>query len=166
MISSASLGVSRATELLLFPEPFSAETALQWGLVHRVVESGQALAGAQALASRLAQGPTAAYRAVKTILASAATDSLEQTLALEARLQAALGQTEDHREAVEAFNAKTQAIVRRSRVRCLPLSAAARRNMSTRSRPSWRAATASLADPILVEYITEWSVSKDIRERK
>ena len=64
MISSASLGVSRATELLLFPEPFSAETVLQWGLVHRVVESGQALAGAQALASRLAQGPTAAYRAV------------------------------------------------------------------------------------------------------
>jgi 3-hydroxyacyl-CoA dehydrogenase len=36
----------------------------------------------------------------------AAADSLEQTLALEARLQAALGQTEDHREAVEAFNAK------------------------------------------------------------
>jgi 2-(1,2-epoxy-1,2-dihydrophenyl)acetyl-CoA isomerase len=100
------LGVSRATELLLLPEPFSAETALQWGLVHRVTEPDQVLTEAQALASRLAQGPTAAYRAVKTVLASAATDSLEQTLATEARLQAALGQTADHRKAVEAFLAK------------------------------------------------------------
>jgi 2-(1,2-epoxy-1,2-dihydrophenyl)acetyl-CoA isomerase len=40
---------------------------------------------------------------VKTVLATAATDSLEDTLALEARLQAELGQTADHREAVEAF---------------------------------------------------------------
>jgi 2-(1,2-epoxy-1,2-dihydrophenyl)acetyl-CoA isomerase len=104
----ACLGVSRATELLLFPEPFSAETALQWGLVHRVVEPGQVLPEVQALASRLAHGPTAAYRAVKTILASAAVSSLDQALALEARLQAALGLTGDHREAVEAFLAKRQ----------------------------------------------------------
>jgi 2-(1,2-epoxy-1,2-dihydrophenyl)acetyl-CoA isomerase len=61
---------------------------------------------AQALAARLAQGPTAAYRAVKTVLATATTDSLEETLALEARLQKELGQTADHREAVEAFLAK------------------------------------------------------------
>ena len=32
----------------------------------------------------------------------------DQTLALEARLQAALGQTENHRAAVEAFLAKRQ----------------------------------------------------------
>ncbi len=60
----------------------------------------------QALAARLAQGPTAAYRAVKTVLATADTDTLEQTLALEARLQTELGKTADHREAVEAFLAK------------------------------------------------------------
>ncbi len=100
------LGASRATELLLLPEPVPAETALQWGLVHRVVEPGQVLDEARALATRLAHGPTAAYRAVKTVLATAATDSLEQTLALEARLQAGLGRTADHREAVEAFLAK------------------------------------------------------------
>jgi 2-(1,2-epoxy-1,2-dihydrophenyl)acetyl-CoA isomerase len=98
------LGASRATELMLFPEPFSAETALEWGLVHRV--TGQVLTEAQALGRRLAQGPTVAYRAVKTVLASAATDSLQETLAIEARLQASLGSTADHREAVEAFLAK------------------------------------------------------------
>jgi 2-(1,2-epoxy-1,2-dihydrophenyl)acetyl-CoA isomerase len=100
------VGVSRATELLLLPEPVTAETALQWGLVHRVVESGEVLEAARTLATRLANGPTAAYRAVKTVLASAATDTLEETLALEARLQSELGQTADHSEAVEAFLAK------------------------------------------------------------
>ncbi|RBY81335.1 enoyl-CoA hydratase [Blastococcus sp. TF02-09] len=100
------LGLSRATELLLLPEPVSAETALQWGLVHRVVEPDRVHPEAQALATRLAQGPTAAYRAVKTVLATAATDSLEDSLSLEARLQAALGRTADHSEAVEAFLAK------------------------------------------------------------
>jgi 2-(1,2-epoxy-1,2-dihydrophenyl)acetyl-CoA isomerase len=101
-----SVGGSRAAQLLLMPEPFPAETAEQWGLVHRVVAPEQVLPEAQALAARLAAGPTAAYRAVKTVLATAATDSLEDTLALEARLQADLGTTADHREAVEAFLAK------------------------------------------------------------
>jgi 2-(1,2-epoxy-1,2-dihydrophenyl)acetyl-CoA isomerase len=100
------VGASRATQLLLLPEPFLAETAAEWGLVHRVVPPEQVLPEAQALAARLAAGPTASYRAVKTVLATAATDSLEETLALEARLQTELGQTADHREAVEAFLAK------------------------------------------------------------
>jgi 2-(1,2-epoxy-1,2-dihydrophenyl)acetyl-CoA isomerase len=97
------VGGSRAAQLLLTPDPFTAETAEQWGLVHRVVDAEQVLPEAQALAARLANGPTAAYRAMKTVLATAATDSLEETLALEARLQTRLGQTADHREAVEAF---------------------------------------------------------------
>src|SRR4051794_18899133 len=100
------VGGSRAAELLLLPDPFVAETALQWGLVHRVVEPEQVLPEAQTLAARLATGPTAAYGALKTVLATAATDSLEDTLALEARLQKELGQTADHREAVEAFLGK------------------------------------------------------------
>jgi 2-(1,2-epoxy-1,2-dihydrophenyl)acetyl-CoA isomerase len=100
------VGGSRAAQLLLTPDPFASETAEQWGLVHRLVPAEQVLPEARALAARLAAGPTAAYRAVKTVLATAATDSLEETLALEARLQAELGRTADHREAVEAFLAK------------------------------------------------------------
>jgi 2-(1,2-epoxy-1,2-dihydrophenyl)acetyl-CoA isomerase len=103
------VGGSRAAELLLLPEPFTAETAAGWGLVHRVVAPDQVLAESQALAARLAAGPTLAYRAIKTVLATAATDSLEDTLALEASLQTRLGSTADHREAVEAFLAKRPA---------------------------------------------------------
>jgi 2-(1,2-epoxy-1,2-dihydrophenyl)acetyl-CoA isomerase len=101
-----AVGVSRATELLLLPEPFLAETAGEWGLVHRVVAPEQVQSEALELARRLAAGPTAAYRAVKTVLATAATDALDETLALEAPLQRQLGQTADHSEAVEAFLAK------------------------------------------------------------
>ncbi len=98
-----SVGGSRAAQLLLLPDPFPAETAEQWGLVHRVVPAEEVLPEVQALAARLANGPTAAYRAMKSVLATAATDSLDETLALEGRLQTRLGQTADHREAVEAF---------------------------------------------------------------
>ncbi|WP_369140240.1 enoyl-CoA hydratase-related protein [Modestobacter versicolor] len=103
------VGGSRAAEILLLPEPFTAETAGMWGLVHRVVEPDQVLAESRALAARLAAGPTLAFRALKTVLATAATDSLEDTLALEASLQSGLGATADHREAVEAFLAKRPA---------------------------------------------------------
>src|SRR3954469_11837286 len=101
-----AVGAARAAELLLLPEPFTAETALQWGLVNRVVEAGRVLDEARALAGRLAAGPTAAYAAVKQVLAAAATDGLEETLGREAVLQVELGRTADHAEAVEAFLAK------------------------------------------------------------
>ena len=100
------VGGSRAAQLLLLAETFTAETAAEWGLVHHVVPADQVAAQAHALATKLAHGPTAAYAAIKTVLATAATDSLEDTLALEARLQQQLGSTTDHREAVEAFLAK------------------------------------------------------------
>src|SRR4029450_4794717 len=101
-----TVGGSRAAELLLLPAPFTAEKAAEWGLVHRVVAPEEVLAESQALAAQLAAGPTAAFRAVKTGLATAATDSLEDPLALGARLQTERGQTTDPREAVEAFLAK------------------------------------------------------------
>jgi len=100
------VGAARAAELLLLAEPFPAETALQWGLVNRVVEAERVLDEARALAVRLASGPTAAYAAVKQVLATAGTDGLEQTLDREAVLQVELGRTADHAEAVEAFLAK------------------------------------------------------------
>ena len=100
------VGGSRAAELLMMPAPFTAEQAADWGMVHRVAPAEEVLATAQALAAQLATGPTAAFRAVKEVLATAATDSLETTLALESRLQAQLGHTHDHTEAVEAFLSK------------------------------------------------------------
>jgi 2-(1,2-epoxy-1,2-dihydrophenyl)acetyl-CoA isomerase len=101
-----AVGASRASELLLLGEPFSAEQARQWGLVRAVVPADQVLDAALQLARRLAAGPTAAYAELKKAIALGAVSPLERVLAAEAAAQARLGLTEDHRGAVEAFLAK------------------------------------------------------------
>jgi 2-(1,2-epoxy-1,2-dihydrophenyl)acetyl-CoA isomerase len=101
------IGGARATALALLAEPISAEAALEMGLVNVVVEEAErVLPAAQELAARLAAGPTAAYAAIKQSLAFAATSDLEAALGKEGELQAAMGQTEDHRNATAAFVAK------------------------------------------------------------
>ncbi|MGW2186303.1 enoyl-CoA hydratase, partial [Streptomyces sp. NPDC001719] len=51
----------------------------------------------------LAEGPTAAYAALKESLAYGADHSLAQSLAKEDELQGRAGASEDHRIAVDAF---------------------------------------------------------------
>ena len=97
--AGAGLGIALAGDLRIAAAGAKFTTAF----------TGIGLSSDSALAARLAQGPTSAFRAVKTVLATAATDSLEETLALEARLQEELGRTTDHREAVEAFLEKRPA---------------------------------------------------------
>ncbi|MGP4115091.1 enoyl-CoA hydratase-related protein [Streptomyces sp. 4N509B] len=97
------LGPSRAAGLLMLGDPFSAEEAAGWGLVHRVVAEGRAREEGLALARRLAAGPTAAFREIKELLASAATVPLETALEREGAAQRRLGATADHRAAVTAF---------------------------------------------------------------
>ncbi|MFF8772159.1 enoyl-CoA hydratase-related protein [Kitasatospora sp. NPDC015120] len=75
----------------------------RWGLVHRVTEDGRAAAEGLALAERLAEGPTAAYREVKALLREAGTTEPAALLDLEAAAQERLGITQDHRQAVKAF---------------------------------------------------------------
>lgn len=55
-----------------------------------------------------AAGPTAAFAAVKTLLAGNATASLTDVLDREAAAQRRLGASADHKAAVEAFLAKTK----------------------------------------------------------
>ncbi|MBV9315442.1 MAG: enoyl-CoA hydratase/isomerase family protein [Pseudonocardia sp.] len=104
-----ALGAARATELMLLGEPFSAEQALEWGLVRAVLPVDKVLPSALELAGRLAAGPTAAYAEIKKALALGAVSTLSAVLASEAQAQARLGLTHDHAGAVEAFLAKRQA---------------------------------------------------------
>jgi 2-(1,2-epoxy-1,2-dihydrophenyl)acetyl-CoA isomerase len=104
------VGAARATALCLLAEPVGAEPALEMGLVNAVVEADRLPAAAHELAARLAAGPTAAYAAIKSSLAFAATATLEQSLAKEADLQSAMGATVDHRSATAAFLAKQKPV--------------------------------------------------------
>ncbi len=103
-----AVGASRAAELLLLGEPFSAEQAAEWGMVRAVVPAGDLLGTATELAGRLAAGPTQAYAEIKRAVWAAAGASLPDVLAGEAAAQSRLGRTRDHAHAVESFLAKSR----------------------------------------------------------
>ena len=97
------VGPARAADLLLFPRSVTAQEALELGIANRVVPADRLADEAVAVARQLAQGPTAAYAAIKESLAYGASHSLAETLEKEAELQVRAGASEDHRIAVEAF---------------------------------------------------------------
>jgi 2-(1,2-epoxy-1,2-dihydrophenyl)acetyl-CoA isomerase len=63
-------------------------------------------AAVQELASRLAQGPTQAYAAIRRSVEYSSTHAFPESLAHEAEMMTFTGSTQDHRDAVDAFVAK------------------------------------------------------------
>lgn len=98
-----AVGAARAAEMALTGDRVDAETALAWGLVSRVVEPGQLLTEARALAGRVAANPPHAVRMAKKLLREAHGRSLDGVLELSAAYQAIAHQTNDHHEAVAAM---------------------------------------------------------------
>ena len=78
-------------------------------MIYECVPDQDFVAHWQARALRLAQGPTLAYRGVKTALRASFGNDLDAQLALEARLQGECGATADFREGVAAFLEKRAA---------------------------------------------------------
>lgn len=103
------IGPQRAMGLAMLAEPLPAEIAADWGLIWEVVEDNLLMQRALELATRLAQGPTLAYRGLKQAMRASPGNSLEDQLALEARLQGEIGQTRDFLEGVLAFLEKRDA---------------------------------------------------------
>ena len=101
-----AVGTARATALLLLSEPFTAEQALEMGMINAVVAAERFDDTVRELAARLAAGPTAAYAAIKESVAFSASADLPAALAREAELQVAVGSTSDHANAVRSFVAK------------------------------------------------------------
>ncbi|AKM07712.1 crotonase/enoyl-CoA hydratase family protein [Pelagerythrobacter marensis] len=97
------VGWSRATEMALTGRAIDAATALDWGLVSRVVEPGELMPAAQEIAAEIAANPPRAVRLTKRLLREAQDASLGTVLNLSAAYQAAVHETRDHEEAVTAF---------------------------------------------------------------
>ena len=104
------VGTGRATALLLLAEPFSAEQALEMGLLNAAVPPEAVLPAALELAERLSRGPTTAYACVKASVRFAADSTLVEALAEEDRQQTLAGRTQDHAAAVRSFLAKQPAV--------------------------------------------------------
>ncbi len=73
----ARAGAGRAAEAVLTARTYPAETMLEWGVVNRVVESGELEAKARAFAERLAEGPTLAHAATKQMIQLAVDEGVE-----------------------------------------------------------------------------------------
>jgi 2-(1,2-epoxy-1,2-dihydrophenyl)acetyl-CoA isomerase len=97
------IGFARALEMALLGERVTAKTALEWGLINRVVADGELQAHADDLADRLAQGPTRSYAGSKRQLNHWAYARMHEQLELEATIQAEMAGTKDFIEGVTAF---------------------------------------------------------------
>jgi len=97
------VGLKRALELTLTNRMFSAQEALQWGLVTRVVPDNELLAQARAIAVQLAAGPTRAYGVSKRLLHSGWAETLETQMENESQAIANSARTADAREGITAF---------------------------------------------------------------
>ncbi len=82
-----TIGPGRALDMLLSAEPVSAQTALDYGLVHAVVPRDQLEAAAESLARRLLAQPPEALRLAKRALVEGRDLPLQAALQHETHLQ-------------------------------------------------------------------------------
>lgn len=100
------IGFGRATELLMLGDTIDAATAERYGLATKVVPPDRLEAEAQALARRLADGPTQALGMTKRMLNNEWGMDLVAAIEAEAQAQALLLMAEDHKEFYRAFTEK------------------------------------------------------------
>lgn len=97
------VGRAKAMELLYFPRTIDSAEALELGLATTVVPAEELEAEVGTLATRLANGPTVAYGAIRRSVGFAAGHSFEEALEFESAMMTLTGGTEDHHRAVDAF---------------------------------------------------------------
>ncbi len=97
------VGLARAMEIAAFDKPISADQALAWGLVTKVVEEGAALQEAIVLAEELAGRSLNAFRISKQLLTDSFDTAFEMQLDRERRALCSCAEHEDGQEGLQAF---------------------------------------------------------------
>ncbi|MBN3524823.1 enoyl-CoA hydratase-related protein [Paenibacillus apiarius] len=97
------VGMGKALELAMTGERISADEAYRIGLANRVCSAEQFTAEAGQLAAKLAKLPTRAIGLIKRTMHKGLDMNLAQTLEHEAYAQEIAGNTDDHREGIQAF---------------------------------------------------------------
>jgi 2-(1,2-epoxy-1,2-dihydrophenyl)acetyl-CoA isomerase len=103
LLVPARVGFTRAAEMAMLGERVPARQALEWGLVNRVVADDEFDAEIDALAERLATGPTASYAGTKRQLNAWMFARMDEQLALEGAIQQEAAASGDFAEGVQAF---------------------------------------------------------------
>lgn len=97
------IGFQKASALMMLGEKVSAEEAERLGMIYKVFPSETFSQEVTNLASILSNMPTKALGMTKRLLNEAMTNSLEDQLDLEGKLQIEAAQSEDYAEGVDAF---------------------------------------------------------------
>jgi E-phenylitaconyl-CoA hydratase len=99
-----------AMEMLLLGDTITAQQALQFGLLNKVVPAERLMDEALAYARRIAANPPLAVRAIKELAVRSQYMHLQDGLRLEQAIGSVLRQTEDAKEGPRAFAEKRPAI--------------------------------------------------------
>ncbi|NGX83431.1 enoyl-CoA hydratase-related protein [Aequorivita sp. KMM 9714] len=97
------IGFQKASALMMLGDKVSAQDAEKMGMVYKVISSENFSEEVNAIANTLANMPTKALGLTKRLLNQSMTNSLEEQLDLESKLQIEAAQSEDYAEGVDAF---------------------------------------------------------------
>lgn len=97
------IGKTRALEMMLTGEPITAATALEYGLVNRVVPPGRVLPEAREMASLLAQGAPLAIREILRAVTLGLEADIKEGISIELQGSAAVFASQDAVEGATAF---------------------------------------------------------------
>jgi 2-(1,2-epoxy-1,2-dihydrophenyl)acetyl-CoA isomerase len=97
---------ARAFELATMASKVTAQQALEWGMINRVVSAEQLDAEVENVANYYAKAPTQAVGMIKKMLNKANYSDLDTMLQYEAWCQEIAGRSHDYKEGVAAFNEK------------------------------------------------------------
>ena len=101
-----TVGLRRAQELTLTNRTLTADEALDWGLLTRVVDDAEFADSVDQLARQIAAGPTRSFGAAKRLIRKGSDESLDTQMENETGEIAAASLRRDGREGVDAFLAK------------------------------------------------------------
>ena len=104
-----AVGAQRAMEMTLFSKVLSASQAAEWGLVQEILPDAEFAPGVDALADRLAAGPTLAFARAKELYNRALSQPLEAQMEEERQNISRCAGSRDFREGVRAFLSKRPA---------------------------------------------------------
>lgn len=100
------VGSARAFELSTMGSKVTAQQALEWGMVNRVVKHEDLDAETQKIAEYYEKAPTKAIALMKKMLNKSFHSDLDTMLQYEAYCQEIAGRSADYKEGVTAFNEK------------------------------------------------------------
>jgi len=104
------IGMRRAQELFLLNRRLTAQEALEFGLVSRLVSDDSVEAQAMAVARELAAGPTQAFGAMRRMLRQSLESSLGAQLDVECESIVAASRSDDAREGISAFASRRRPV--------------------------------------------------------